>query len=278
MGSIKLKIHPLFILFGIYYAFTKRTLTFLVCSLSALIHELGHSIVAGDRGYRLNKIVLMPFGAVVKGDFSHPNFADDILISIAGPITNLIIVLIFTALWWVYPLSYPYTFLAVEMNLSMALINLIPAFPLDGGRVLSAILSVKFSSKVADTVCKTTGIVLSFILFALFIISSFYTINFSILFFSLFIFFGVITKEKENVYVRFFEGVSKQKLKLGVSVKRFAIDKNSTIKRLLQILDCECLNEVVVYDEKSPICTLSQEKIAKIVQERGIMEKIIDCI
>lgn len=278
MGSIKLKIHPLFIVFGVYCALTSKLLSFVVCSLTAVVHELGHSIIAGERGYKLNKIMLMPFGAVVTGDFDKPCLVDDIAISIAGPILNLLIALIFVAFWWIEPMSYPYTEEAVQTNLSMAVINLLPAKPLDGGRILYAILSLKINKKVAKITCEALGLVLSIILLGAFVYSIFNTLNVSILFFSLFVFFGTINKDKENRYVRIYNGVSQRKLKLGVSLKRFAIDKSASLKRLAKILDADALNEVVVLDNKKVIATLTQEEISKILSSNRLNEKIYDCI
>ena len=79
MGSIRIKIHPLFILLFIYSAFTSKILIFLVCTLTAVAHELGHSIVAEIKGYKLNKITLMPFGAIVQGNFDKPLIKDDVV-------------------------------------------------------------------------------------------------------------------------------------------------------------------------------------------------------
>lgn len=278
MGSIKVKIHPLFILFGLYYAFTRRLLVFIVCTLTAIVHELGHSIVAEERGYKLNRITLMPFGAVVSGNFNQPNLKEDIIISLAGPLVNLLIAILFVAFWWIQPLSYPYTQVVVSTNLTMALLNCFPAYPLDGGRVLSAYLTLKFNKRVANITCKTLGIILSIAFIGLFVWSVFTTINFSILFFALFIFFGVVGKEKENMYLRIFVGTPLNKLKLGVEVKKFAIDKSATIKRLVSILDYNAINEVEILDGKKEVVTLSQEQIAKIVEENGFFKKIEDCL
>ncbi len=275
MGSIKLKIHPLFFLFGLYYALTGKIIVFIVCTVTAVAHELGHSIVAGEKGYKLNKITLMPFGAIVKGDLSDLDFKDEISIALAGPFTNLLIALFFVAFWWVFPESYAYTDVAVESCLSMALINCIPAYPLDGGRVFSAFLSLKFGRKRAVEVCKILGVVFALLIFSLFVISLFRTVNFSVLFFALFIFFGALSREKETGYVRIYTGISEKKLKQGVIVKKIAVEKGMTVKRLLALLDADAINEVEVYDGLTPIFTLSQEKIKKII-EKGELASSLD--
>ena len=79
-----------------------KTLIFVVYTLSALLHEIGHSIVAGNLGYTLNKITLMPFGAVVRGDIEGLRCVDQIKIAIAGPLLNLAIAFFFIATWWIW--------------------------------------------------------------------------------------------------------------------------------------------------------------------------------
>jgi Zn-dependent protease len=274
MGCIKLKIHPLFYLLGLYYAFTNKLLLFVVCTLTAVIHELGHSLVAGDRGYRLNKITLMPFGAVVSGESSELNFKDELIIAFAGPITNLLVAIFFIAFWWIVPESYPYTELAVSANLSMALINCIPAYPLDGGRILSAFLSIKVRRKRAIFICKLLGIIFSIIILCLFILSIFNSINISILFFALFIFFGAISREKDIVYLKIYKGISAKRLSKGVIIKRFAVDKSTTVKRLLTLLDEDCINEVDIYEGERCVYTLKQEKIKKIMEKGELLAPI----
>ena len=74
MGGISLSIHPLFFLLGIYYALTDRIFVFIIYAITAVIHECGHSVAAGRRGYRLNKITLTPFGAMISGDINGLKF------------------------------------------------------------------------------------------------------------------------------------------------------------------------------------------------------------
>ena len=141
MGRINLSIHPLFYILGFYYAITGQIFIFVLCTVTAVIHELGHSFVASNLGYRLNKITLMPFGAVVSGNTDGLKFLDEIKIALAGPLLNLAVSLFFIATWWIYPELYAYTDVIVSVNLSMALVNLLPIFPLDGGRIIFCFLA-----------------------------------------------------------------------------------------------------------------------------------------
>ena len=144
MAGIKLSIHPLFFVLGFFYAVTGQIFIFVICTLTAVVHELGHSFVSANLGYRLNKITLMPFGAVVVGSIDGLSFKDQTKIALAGPIINLLISLFFIATWWIYPNLYAYTDVVVYANLSMALVNLLPIYPLDGGRVMFCFFAQKY--------------------------------------------------------------------------------------------------------------------------------------
>ncbi len=269
-----LSIHPLFYVFGFYYALTGRIFTFVIYTITALMHELGHSLVANGAGYKLNKITLMPFGAVVSGDIDGLKLKDEIKIALAGPFLNLAVGLLFVAVWWLYPESYAFTDVAVEANLSTALVNFLPIFPLDGGRVLYAILALSMNKDKANLICKIIGGAFGLALFGLFIASIFFTLNLSILFFSLFVLFGAFGKAKDNKYVKIFSSVSQNALKRGMPVCYQAVSKDTTIKRLVSILDCNAINKVEVYDGKDKICTLSQSQIEEIVEKGEIYSPI----
>ena len=246
----------------------------MVYTVSAVIHELGHSFVSAKAGYRLNKITLMPFGAIVSGGTDDMSASDEIKIALAGPLVNLAVGLFFVALWWVFPTIYAYTDIAVESCLTMAIINLIPVYPLDGGMVIFALLRQKFKRKTARRICKISGIVFSVILLGLFVVTLFYTPNYSILLFSVFMLFGTFSVNEENAYVRLFKGVDKDRLKVGVKINRVAIDKSATVKALIATLDSSLLNEVEVYDGSKKICTLSQERLLKIATNGEIYSSV----
>ncbi|MCQ2387080.1 MAG: site-2 protease family protein [Clostridia bacterium] len=275
---MKLKIHPLFVLFGLFYVFTGRIVSFISVSITAVIHELGHSIEANSLGYKLNKIVLMPFGAVVSGDIEGLNEKDEIKIALSGPMVNIATGLLFLALWWIFPTTYAFTDTAVFSSFSIGLINLIPAYPLDGGRVLYALLATKKGKEYGKKVVKVLGIILGIILMLLFILTIFRRVNYSLLFFSVFIIVGQIETEKENQYIKAYMGLNKSKLLRGVKYNKQAVEGNMTIKRLIKILDENAYNEIVVFDGEKKIAVLSQERIEKIIQNSEIYKKIIEVI
>lgn len=274
MGGIKLNVHPLFFLFGFYYALTGKVFVFVIYTVTAVVHELGHSFAAAGAGYRLNRITLMPFGAVVRGDIDGLKFSDEIKIALAGPLLNLAIGLLFVAIWWIYPISYAFTDVAAQANFSMAAINLLPVFPLDGGRVLCASLTGAFGKKKADRVCAVTGAAFSALLLALFVYSIFIEINLSILFFALFIIFGTFGKAKENKYIKLYTCASERRLLGGMRVIRHAVSKNTTVKKAMSLMDESFLNEIAVYDGDREIALLRQNEIRRIIEKGDLYAPI----
>lgn len=274
MGGIRLSVHPLFYAFGFYYALTGRIFVFVIYTVCAVLHELGHSFVASSAGYRLDKITLMPFGAVVSGEIEGLKFIDEIKIALAGPFLNLAIGLLVVAIWWIFPECYAFTDVVAQANFSMAVINLLPVFPLDGGRVLSAFVAMKFNKKVSDTICKIVGGIFSIALLALFVFSLFSVANLSLLFFSLFVFFGVFGKSKDNKYIKMYTQITESKLRRGLPFKKQALSKNVSVKKMMSLLDENCINEIVVFDGERAVAKFSEQKIKEII-EKGNLYSLI---
>ncbi|HZD48084.1 MAG TPA: site-2 protease family protein, partial [Silvibacterium sp.] len=115
--------------------------TAIMLFISVLIHELGHSIVAKRYGIPVPRITLLIFGGVSQIATEPSSAAAEFWIAIVGPLISFALAAFF---WKLEPLLVPYPplfalakYLAL-LNLVLAVFNLIPGFPLDGGRVLRA--------------------------------------------------------------------------------------------------------------------------------------------
>ena len=103
MGKLKITIHPLFIVFSFILIYFGLINQFFIYLLVLCIHEYSHYFVAKRCGYVLNKMVFMPYGAGIGGESQIINPKHEILIAIAGPLVNLICVVVCVALWWIFP-------------------------------------------------------------------------------------------------------------------------------------------------------------------------------
>lgn len=108
---------------------------------SVLVHELGHSLVALRNDIPVRGITLFIFGGVAQIGREPPDAGTEFRIAIAGPLASLGLAAGFAGLWWldraIPYLAAPSVWL-MRINLILAVFNLIPGFPLDGGRVLRA--------------------------------------------------------------------------------------------------------------------------------------------
>ena len=258
MAKLRFSVHPLFFLFGIYFAATGRIFVFLTYTCVAVIHETGHAMAAARLGYKLNRVVLMPYGAVISGDLKGLKISDEISVALAGPITNLACAALFAALWWVFPDTYAFTDTAAAASLSIAAVNMLPCRPLDGGRVVHALLRKYSSHKAADAAGKISGVAFSCVLLGLFVYTCFHAVNFSLLFFALFALFGTLFTGRSNVYVKIFDNDFSSRIKRGAEIRRIAVSENLTVKRVIRLLDADALTEISVCSEGGKVLRVLQ--------------------
>ena len=152
------RVHPLFLLAGAYACFHRSLPLYLGAVLVALEHECAHSFAAARLGFRLNRVVLMPYGAVISGNLDGISFKDEIRVAAAGPLCNLFTALFFAALWWLFPDTYAYTDTAFYLSLFIGAGNFLPLYPLDGGRVLKCALAMKTGEKTALKICRALSL------------------------------------------------------------------------------------------------------------------------
>ncbi len=118
--------------------------TTLLFFATVLFHELGHAVIARRRGAQVRRVTLLLFGGVAEVDFEPQRPRDELAAALAGPAVTLAMGLLLGAL---YALTRPHAAILAASarllaigNLGLGLFNLLPGLPLDGGRLLRAIL------------------------------------------------------------------------------------------------------------------------------------------
>jgi Zn-dependent protease len=135
--------------------------------LSVLLHELGHSVVAQRYGIAVRSITLFVFGGLAQLGGEPPSAGAEFRIAIAGPAVSFALAVLFRILQpltaTVEPLFALARYLAY-INGALALFNLIPGFPLDGGRVLRAIIwQMTRSLRRATLIAANVGRLIAFL-------------------------------------------------------------------------------------------------------------------
>lgn len=149
---------------GINGFFENLSLMF-VLFLSVVLHELGHALVARRFKVPTAHITLYPFGGIAALRSEPKSAKAEFWIAIAGPLVNVLLMLLSGLAWFVSGWM-PFALFA-GLNLVMAVFNLIPAFPMDGGRVLRAGLSPILGWWRASTVAIYIGRLFAFVFVAL---------------------------------------------------------------------------------------------------------------
>lgn len=144
-------------IFLIIFYFTKQIELYVYIMFFAFIHELGHLMAGLLMGMRSEKLELMPFGVTVSFKINVKEYnkkikkgnaleAKKIMVAFAGPITNLIIILIMCNL----SLDIEKSLIIIYTNFLIMIFNLLPIYPLDGGRILKGILHINLGKRKAE--------------------------------------------------------------------------------------------------------------------------------
>ncbi|HET7224962.1 MAG TPA: site-2 protease family protein [Candidatus Eisenbacteria bacterium] len=125
-----------------------------------VLHELGHALTARRFGIRTRDIILLPIGGVARLERMPDKPQQEVLVAIAGPTVNVVLALLFGG--WLALAHIPIATsgllgLLLEVNVVMLLFNLVPAFPMDGGRVLRALLAMRLPYAQATRIASSIG-------------------------------------------------------------------------------------------------------------------------
>lgn len=239
--------------------------------LVAVQHELAHAFASAKLGYTMRKIVLMPFGAVLEGDLTGITLKDEIIVALYGPLCNLFTAFFFGALWWFHPTVYAYTDTAYYISLSIALVNLLPCYPLDGGRILRSALTSALYKKRGDypkaertayAVCKALSITIGGMLCAVGT-SLLFTGqgNISACLFGAFLIVGALQNTRNVSYakIRFSQTDA---LKRGVETRRIAVLQTCKLKDVFRFIRQGSFLILDVYStDEQPLFTVTQNEL-----------------
>jgi Zn-dependent protease/CBS domain-containing protein len=151
----------------------------LLLFIIVVMHELGHSLAAQHYGVAVKQIVLLPIGGVAQLARIPEKPIQEFVIAIAGPLVNFVLAIALTivGLWIGVRVGLEAMISAVggfsllglfgyifTSNLFLGLFNLLPAFPMDGGRVLRAVMAMKLDYARATSIAVTVGQILAWLL------------------------------------------------------------------------------------------------------------------
>lgn len=211
MPKITFKFHWSFIVLGILFAVFGKFVQFLCYVITILIHELGHYFMAKKFGYNLNTITFMPYGAGISGKNIKVSEKHEFLIAIAGPLVNFAMILLIIG---INHIGFDNHILHQMLlcNTSTLFFNLLPVYPLDGGRCVLILIRRKVNDFVAFKIIKLIGIVITGSFFALFFISYFYSLNYMLGINGIFLFIGLMEDDSPIYYFKIKQILAKKNI------------------------------------------------------------------
>lgn len=250
----KIKIGPSVIFLIFLCLFFNKILIMFNYLLALFLHEMAHLFVASKRGYTLKQFKFDIFGMSLNlnDDISDK---DSFAINIAGPLLNLFICLLCMALYWLVPALYNYLNVFCYANLFLAIFNLLPIYPLDGGKIFRGFIKTDKKYRIFDAIIRYSFATIFLILF---IISVFHIINW---FYLIMLIFFLSSCPNNKPTLSIFKHMSKKSIEKVIILK---VDENKNLYDLIKIIK---RNHYTIF-----YCNTKEQKY---IDEDFIIEKAI---
>ncbi|MDA7705244.1 site-2 protease family protein [Rickettsiales bacterium] len=230
-----------------------------------ILHEFGHALTARKFGCKTKRIIIFPLGGIAEMAKLPEKPSQEFLVAIAGPMVNFVI----AALLYLHLESFQYldfeennliknnfTENLLNINIILGVFNLIPAFPMDGGRILRSLLAIKFNRAKATKIAANLGQFIAII----FIILGF-SYNIFLIFIGIFIF---IAAHNEDLYEESRSAISNYKIKNLMMTNYSKLNENDHLDKVINIVLSSQEKEFVISNnDNQPVGILTQNDIIK---------------
>jgi len=267
LAGIQLRIHITFLLLIAWLAFgyyaqggsavaASRVIFVLLLFLCVVLHEFGHAFAAKAFGINTPDITLLPIGGVARLERMPEEPVQELIIAMAGPLVNVVIALGLFVVGGAQGLLNRSTVEGggliaqlLTINIMLVLFNLLPAFPMDGGRVLRALLATRLSYARATQVAATVGQGFAFIFGFLGLFGP----NPFLLFIALFVYIGA----SQEAALAQMKDVSRRFPVSSAMVREFrTLSENATLEEAVDALLATSQHDFPVVDETGSVAGL----------------------
>ena len=252
-----------------------------ICAVFACValHEFGHAFVASLFGIKAKSIVLLPIGGVASIEKFPDNPVQELAISIAGPLVNILIAAVlmiflqpYSPFWESQPdvsitHGHDLIYNLHLMNIGLAAFNLIPAFPMDGGRILRALLGFRMNYVRATNIAATIGKIIAGLFIAFGII--FYNVLLPLI--GIFI---IISASTEEYYLRLKSLVKGIKLKEVLMDDYDSIQSDLTVGQATDFMTTNHNKYFILMNGATPIGSINRIEIIKAIADKKFEYRI----
>jgi stage IV sporulation protein FB len=258
----KIHIHPLlWVIIGIS-VITANFKTVLMLLLIVFVHEMGHAMSAHFFSWRIKSIMLLPFGGVAEVDeYGNRSLKQELIVMLSGPVQHLWLqggayVLLITNI--IGSADYQlFTF----YNVSILLFNLLPVWPLDGGKLLFILFSKYFSYKKAHYYMIATSIIF-LLLYA--VISLFFSPNLmNLLIIIMFLIYSLYHEYKNRMYgcLRFLMERYYGKQEMIYQLKPIVVDESELVYNVLLQFQRGCKHLIIVERNGAKVSEMDENEL-----------------
>ncbi len=296
IAGIKIRVHWTFIFLIAWIVFLElsrgngltailwSTSFILVLFFCVVLHELGHALTARKYNIGTRQITLLPIGGVASLEAMPDEPREELMVALAGPAVNIVIAL---ALYFIVPFENflnqdpealeqslssinagNFIFLLFTANILLAVFNMIPAFPMDGGRVLRAMLSMKMDRVRATQIASVLGQGVAFFLF-------FYglLVNPILILIAIFVFFGA---KGENMMIQQLALLKDHKLGEAMMTEITVFNPDDTLEDVIEKILSGTERDFVVAEDDEVVGILLQTDLMQAIKDRDTGIRVRD--
>lgn len=245
--------------------------------LCVVLHELGHALTAKRYNINTKKITLLPIGGVASLESIPEEPKKELFIALAGPAVNVVIAFllyVFLAVSGAFErvlqgdalaegiiTGENFLFSLFIVNIILVVFNAIPAFPMDGGRVLRALLAMKMERVKATQVAANLGqlVALGFAFLGI-------LYNPILIFIGVFVFFGAYS---ENMIVQHMEFLKGYKVRDAMITNFSTLKPQDSLQEVIDKLISGTEHDFIVADNQRVVGIVTREDILKTLQQNG---------
>jgi Zn-dependent proteases len=243
-GKLKIDILlPVIIVISYYSGFMGQLF---MAYLAVIIHEAAHAFVAVFFGCTINNVYILAFGTRIEPDISIESKIKKCLIFAAGPVINIIAAF----LLYFIPCEFELKEIAIASNICLAVFNLLPLLPLDGGEILSVYTTSRYGFFYSEKISQTAFIIIMTILLIISVPVALFGSNISMLILAVFLFSNrrksgeAAFMNAKNLYFR-----RARLLKKGYyGVREIVILDRMTLGEAFKIMDFDQYHILIVLD------------------------------
>lgn len=273
--GMKVRIHPLFLLLLIASIASGMLFETLVLFTIVIVHELGHIFVAVSYGYRVREMQILPFGGVAKLEHGAMgwNPRHETAIAIAGPLNNLLMIFVALLLHGAGLWGAGLTQFFIKGNLMIGFFNLLPALPLDGGRILRAAVSRERGFRAATEVSLRLSYLLATVLIVLGLLSFWAGyLNAGYLMLGSFLLLAAweLRKQRRVDAVRFLDAKRRDQRGRPQAVRTLAVPITASVRDVIESFAPDAWHLVYILDaNKSVLAVIGEDVFVHSVFEEG---------